>query len=176
MGCRGAESLVRARNVFLMAVTLLVSGMAFWMLSHYQSVSMQYQVSRPMEVLDSLTPRLSSYLLADRSALTGWLGRGVADFPMRPEHQMFIGLGTLALVFFGLVSLARAGGGLPTSSRNLGAISAISILILVGMSVIVSGYSHYFELDSNKGHLAWRPLVGSAETNEITQAVKQFLN
>jgi homoserine O-acetyltransferase len=32
------------------------------------------------------------------------------------------------------------------------------------------------EVDSNKGHLAWRPLVGSAETNEITQAVKQFLN
>jgi hypothetical protein len=143
MGCRGAESLVRARNVLLMTLTLLVSGMAFWMLSHYQSVSMQYQVSRPMEVLDSLTPRLSSYLLADRSALTGWLGRGVADFPMRPEHQMFIGLGTFALVFFGLVSLAR-GGGLPTGSRNLGAISAISILILVGMSVVVSGYSLYF--------------------------------
>lgn len=143
MGCRGAESLAQARNVFLMVLALFVSGIAVWMLSHYQSVSMEYQVSRPMEVLDSLTPRLSSYLMADRSALTGWLVRGVADFPMRPEHQMFIGLGTLALVFFGLISLARAGG-LPTSSRSLGAISAISILILVGMSVVVSGYSFYF--------------------------------
>ena len=32
------------------------------------------------------------------------------------------------------------------------------------------------EVDSNKGHLAWRPLLRSTETNEITQAVKQFLN
>lgn len=143
MGYRSAKCMVLARNVFLMTLALLLSGMAVWMLSHYQSVSMEYRVSKPREVLDSLTPRPSSYLMADRSALTGWLGRGVADFPMRPEHQMFVGLGTLALVFLGLVSLAR-GGGLPTGIRSIGAISAISILILVGMSVVVSGYSFYF--------------------------------
>jgi hypothetical protein len=142
-GCDRVQSLKAEHNIPLIVVAILVSGLLVWMLSQYQAALMDYRVSRPMEVLDSLTPRLSSYLLADRSMLTSWLGYGVADFPTRPEHQMFIGIGTLALLFFGLVSLAR-GEWLATSSRSLGAISAISILILVGMSVVVNGYSLYF--------------------------------
>ena len=36
--------------------------------------------------------------------------------------------------------------------------------------------AHYFEVDSNKGHLAWRPAPGSSETKSITHAVKTFLS
>lgn len=36
--------------------------------------------------------------------------------------------------------------------------------------------AHYFEVDSNKGHLAWRPAVGSEETLSITAAVKEFVS
>ena len=36
--------------------------------------------------------------------------------------------------------------------------------------------AQYFEVDSNKGHLAWRPVVGSSETESITAAVKQFVS
>jgi homoserine acetyltransferase len=38
----------------------------------------------------------------------------------------------------------------------------------------ISG-AHYFEVDSNKGHLAWRPVVGSGETDVITAQVQLFL-
>ena len=36
--------------------------------------------------------------------------------------------------------------------------------------------AHWFEVDSNKGHLAWRPVVGSSETDSITAAIKQFVS
>ena len=35
--------------------------------------------------------------------------------------------------------------------------------------------AHYFEVDSNKGHLAWRPMVGSEETDAITAQVQLFI-
>jgi homoserine O-acetyltransferase len=34
--------------------------------------------------------------------------------------------------------------------------------------------AHYFEVDSNKGRLAWRPVVGSDETESITVSVRKF--
>lgn len=71
-------------------------------MKHYQSVSTDYRLSRPLDALDPLIPRLSSYLLADRSVLSSWLGSGVPDFPTRPEHQMFVGIGVLALAFLGV--------------------------------------------------------------------------
>jgi homoserine acetyltransferase len=39
----------------------------------------------------------------------------------------------------------------------------------------ISG-AHYFEVDSKKGHLAWRPVVRSSETESITAAIKQFVS
>jgi homoserine O-acetyltransferase len=36
--------------------------------------------------------------------------------------------------------------------------------------------AHYVEIDSNKGHLAWRPTVGTIETDTISLAVHKFLS
>jgi homoserine O-acetyltransferase/O-succinyltransferase len=50
------------------------------------------------------------------------------------------------------------------------------LLGLENAKEIVQGIkdSHYFELDSNKGHLAWQPVVGSDETDSITASVQKF--
>ena len=55
-----------------------------------------------------MLPRLSSYLLAERSVLTAWLGSVVNDIPMRHEHQMFFGFGVWLLGIIGLVWFLNA--------------------------------------------------------------------
>jgi hypothetical protein len=75
------------------------------MLVQYQSVSAEYRLSRPIEALEPLIPRLSSYLLADQSGLTSWVGKSVGSFPTRLEHQMFIGVGALLFLLVGLFAV-----------------------------------------------------------------------
>jgi hypothetical protein len=132
----------RGRVVWIVAAVVAVALVA-WMIKCYQYVSADYRLSRPFEVLDPLIPRLTSYLLADRSVLSSWLGSGVPDFPTRPEHQMFVGIGVLALAFLG-VGVSIFSKGIAAKFGKLGRMSVASIVVLMGMTVVVGGYSFYF--------------------------------
>jgi hypothetical protein len=132
----------RGRVVWIVAAVVAVVLVA-WMMKHYQSVSADYRLSRPFDALDPLIPRLTSYLLADRSGLSSWLGSGVADFPMRPEHQMFVGIGVLVLTVLG-VGVSIFSKNIAAKFGKLGRTSAASVAVLVGMTVVVGGYSFYF--------------------------------
>ena len=132
----------RWRIVWIIGSVVAVILVA-WMMKYYQSVSAEYQLSRPLDALDPLIPRFSSYLLADRSGLSSWLGSVVPDFPTRPEHQMFLGMGVLVLTVlgFGASTLSKDIAG---KFGNLGRTSVTTIVVLIGMTVVVGRYSFYF--------------------------------
>jgi hypothetical protein len=132
----------RWRVVWITAAVVAVVLVA-WMMKHYQSISADYRLSRPLDAVDPLIPRPTSYLLADRSGLSSWLGSGVADFPMRPEHQMFVGIGVLALAVLGL-GASILSKNIGVKFGNLGRTSVASIAVLTGMTVVVGSYSFYF--------------------------------
>jgi hypothetical protein len=147
----GAKSLepfklpdLREPRVFaLICISLVACGLVLWILVQYQSVSAEYRLSRPIEALEPLFPRLSSYLLADQSGLTSWIGKSVQSFPTRPEHQMFIGVGALLFLVVGLFAVVSKRY-LSVAGHRLGIVSALSILILAAMTVVVNGSSLYF--------------------------------
>lgn len=131
------------RDFALICISLVAWGLVIWMLVQYQSVSAEYRLSRPIEALEPLIPRLSSYLLANQSGLTSWVGKSVQSFPTRPEHQMFIGVGALLFLLVGLFALVSKKC-VSMETRRLGVVNALSILLLVGMTVVVNGTSLYF--------------------------------
>lgn len=68
----------------------------------YQSVSQQYGFTPDPWEIRSMIPRLESYLIADRSELSNFIGIALAEnlsnSPYRGEHQLFLGIGVL--IFF----------------------------------------------------------------------------
>lgn len=136
--------LVSDRGRFLWIVAAVVAAMLVaWLMKHYQSISVDYRLGRSFEVLDPLIPRLTSYLLADRSGLSSWLGSWVPDFPTRPEHQMFVGMGVFVLASFGL-GASILSKDIPIKLANLGRTAVASIVVLMGITVVVDGHSFYF--------------------------------
>jgi hypothetical protein len=131
------------RHVVWIVAAVVAVVLVAWMMKYYQSVSADYRLSRPLDALEPLIPRLSSYLLADRSGLSSWLGSGVPNFPTRPEHQMFVGIGVLVLAFLGLEASIFSKG-ITVRFGKLGRMSIASIVVLMGMTVVVGGYSFYF--------------------------------
>ncbi len=95
----------RVREVAFIGLSFVTCGLVIWMLVQYQTVSAEYRLSRPIEALEPLIPRFSSYLLADQSGLTSWIGKSVRSFPTRPEHQMFSGVWALLFLLAGLFAL-----------------------------------------------------------------------
>jgi hypothetical protein len=85
-------------------VMLVISTIAVsYLLYRYQSISASYGFKRSPSEIISMLPRISSYLLADHSRLSSWIGGFVTDIPMRHEHQMFFGAGIWALSIYGAV-------------------------------------------------------------------------
>jgi hypothetical protein len=109
-------------------------GAVFLLLREYKSIANDYQLMRPLDDLRSLIPTPSSYLLADNSILSRWIGSGVANFPARSEHQMFIGIGVLCLV--------AVGAWADTFAR----VCVLTLLALVGLTLMVADHSLYLWL------------------------------
>jgi hypothetical protein len=118
-----------------------------WLLYHYRAVSMHYGISRSLGEIWDMIPSPSSYLLADQSLLTGWLSKFAANIPMRHEQQMFFGLGISLLALCGIAIAWRSR--LITSNRvassviNPARIASITLLLLIVMTISVSGFSLY---------------------------------
>lgn len=108
--------------------------LVFLLLRQYKLIAAEYQLVRSIDDLRSLIPKLHSYLLADNSGLTRWIGCWVAEFPTRPEHQLFIGLGVFILCVLG------------AWGTTFGRVFFVSLLLLVGLTVMVEDKSLYLWL------------------------------
>ena len=134
------------RNIWYVIGACIVLLLTFLMLRRYQLVALDYRFVRPPEELMSMLPRLGSYLLADQSVLTSWLGRQVADVPMRHEQQMFAGLGVWLVAVVGLLSAWFFRSTLTKELGQLTRISSLALLLLVAASLLVKGHSFYLFL------------------------------
>jgi len=125
---------------------LVVLALTFLMLRRYQLVAIDYRFMRPPEELMSMLPRLGSYLLADQSGLTSWLGRLVADVPMRHEQQMFAGLGVWVVALVGLTCAWFFRSALTKDLGQVARFASLALLLLVVATLFVKGHSLYLLL------------------------------
>jgi len=134
------------RHLWCVVGALVVLLLTFLMLRCYQLVALDYRFVRPPEELISMLPRLGSYLLADQSGLTSWLGRQVADVPMRHEQQMFAGVGVWLVAAVGLVSVWFFRSSFTKELGQITRLSSMALLLLVAATLFVKGHSLYLLL------------------------------
>ena len=122
--------------------------LALVMLRRYELVFYLYSFERPLDVVASMLPRLGSYLLADHSELSGWIGRGLTHIPARVEQQMFVGVGVCCIALIGaiLTLQSRNSEGLNLEIRQLVRLSILALLFLVICTLFVFEGSLYLML------------------------------
>ena len=127
-------------NKRVLSISLLIlSVIAITALLYkYQSVSRYYGFHRTIAEILSMMPQPSSYLIADRSRLTSWIGAYVTSTPMRHEQQMFFGVGLWVLA---LISIWRIYYG--ALHKNLGRLALITLLILIISTLSIHDFSVY---------------------------------
>ena len=128
-------------------LVLALSGtvVVLLLLREYHQVSVDYQLVRSADDLRPLIPKPSSYLLADNSSLTRWVGAGVAMFPERPEHQLFVGFGTALLAGLG-VYVALRGRAMSAQLRALAQAAMMTLGLLVMSTLMLGDFSLYLWL------------------------------
>lgn len=117
---------------YVIAIAGIVS--VFLLLRQYKMIASDYQLARPIEDLRALIPKLSSYLLADRSMLTGWIGSWISDLATSSEHQLFVGFGVMVFSVLG------------AWATKFGRVFFVTSLLLVGLTVMVADQSLYLWL------------------------------
>ncbi|SDR39567.1 hypothetical protein SAMN05444161_3471 [Rhizobiales bacterium GAS191] len=128
-------------DVALLLATAAAGAATVALLWFYGHTSRLYGMARSWEEISSMLPRPGSYLVMD--LLSYWYGpshmlSGV--LPMRPEHQMFMGVGVALLFLAGIVTLVVR----PRAARNLPAgamLLALAVLVLATLSI--HGHSFY---------------------------------
>ena len=108
------------------------------LLIKYQTIATQYAFKRPVAELLGLLPEPASYLLADRSALTGWIGKYFTNVEYRQEKQLFFGAGVWLVAFVGLWGIW-----IRRLQCSLGKASSISLIVLMVFTLKVNEFSVY---------------------------------
>jgi hypothetical protein len=127
---------VRSLTIVLALMTSFVTA---WMLYRYFTISSAYGFQRSIEEIQSLMPRLASYLIADKAALSSWPGTLVKDIPSRNEQHLFLGFGVWGLMLLGLTSAFRK----TSSVRPLATVAACSLMLLFLFTLFIGTWSPY---------------------------------
>ena len=112
------------------------------LLRQYQQIASDYGLVRSLDDLRSLIPRPASYLLADNSYLTRWLGSHVTGIVARSEHQLFIGVGVALFAGAGLIAACcahRFAGPL----RVCAGVAGLTLALLITLTLLVGNFSFY---------------------------------
>jgi len=102
----GARVAHNSKYNWVYLALLIVSVLASLTLAmKYQAVSQQYGFASDPWEINQITPRLESYLIADRSELSGFIGKALGEnlskSPYRSEHQLFLGVGVMIFLLLG---------------------------------------------------------------------------
>ena len=128
----------RVTFIFTLCIFIFSISAISLLLYKYQAVSTEYGFDRSINEIKSLLPTPLSYLIADRSLVSGWIGDLYPQFHMRQEHQMFFGVGVLILTFMGCLFSFR-----DHTNNKLGRIAFWTLIILVVLTISIKGYSLY---------------------------------
>lgn len=131
---------IQAINKRVLSIILLIFSLIAItaLLYKYQSVSRHYGFHRTIAEILSMMPQPSSYLIADRSRLTSWIGAYVTSTPMRHEQQMFFGVGLWVLALIGIWRIYYSG-----PYKNIGRVALITLLILIISTLSIHDFSIY---------------------------------
>lgn len=121
------------------------------LLLKYRMVSKDYGYSWSMDEILSMLPRLTSYLVADRSILSSFVGSWVSNISWRHPHQLFIGIGPAIALACGLVfawnKIQLSFLEDPSCRiKRLGQASSIALLLLFAATVSIHDHSFYHYL------------------------------
>ncbi|MGN6094597.1 MAG: hypothetical protein ACTHOL_19780 [Luteibacter jiangsuensis] len=132
---RGWKEPATRRQLIWALVMIGVAVLALvWLMRPYLYYSKVYAFQRAPEEIVTMLPRLQSYLLADASTIWGDLSRRfVTSVPMRPEQQMFFGIGILGLVVVALIH----------STLRMRWVALVSVLLLAVLTLSVGNHSLY---------------------------------
>lgn len=122
------------RSWLLLSSTFAIWLLAAGMLYKYFSVAQLYGFKRSVAEIFSMLPRIDSYFLADASAFSSWVGSWVTDVGVRWEQQLFIGIGPLLLLVYGVVRVDRG----EFKYRHLKT-SALALVLLVAGTLWATG-------------------------------------
>ncbi|XQA68923.1 hypothetical protein ACM9XB_15490 [Xanthomonas sacchari] len=139
----GTAAFPMRRDVVLAATFCLVGAAAVaWLMYPYIYFSKLYHFQRDSSEIASMLPHWSSYLLADGSSLWGGVSAKLAPgLLMRQEHQLFIGLGAILFALSGLV----------LSKSRLRLTAALSVALLMLLTLQVREHSLYLLLSHVPG-------------------------
>ena len=126
-------------GIALIIFAILITGA---LLFQYHQIARQYGLTRDHAQVLSMLPKLSSYLLSDRSFISSLWSGNLGWFAQRQENQLFIGLGAMVFFCAGVYLSARSTV-LPKPFSQLGKIAFLSIAIVWLMTLQVFGYSLY---------------------------------
>lgn len=120
----------------------------------YIAVVHIYHFNRSWEEISSMLPRLTSYLLADRSHIYGRFSHIFHGLPLRWEHQLFIGLAPILLVVIAFMPEHRK-----MLLKDLLLVSGISLTILFLLTISIGGVSIYRPISIIPGFSAIRSVT-----------------
>lgn len=129
-------------------LSLLSSVAIGALLLKYRMVSKDYGYSWSMDEILSMLPRVTSYLVADRSILSSFIGSWVGNISWRHPHQLFIGIGPAIALICGLVfawnkSQLSFFESPSFCIKRIGQVSSIALLILFVTTVSIYDHSLY---------------------------------
>ena len=94
--------LKKSRQLAVSALSIASSIGIILLIEKYQQVSSLYGFKGSEWEIRQMLPRLESYLIADNSILSSFVGSWFNQFPLyRNEHQLFIGIGVALLFLIG---------------------------------------------------------------------------
>ncbi|WP_156128488.1 hypothetical protein [Luteibacter sp. 9133] len=105
---RWSQPAARSELIGSLAMSICAFAALALLMQPYLHYSKLYGFGRAPDEIATMLPRAQSYLLADIS--TFWEGlssRYITSVPMRPEQQMFFGVGITGLALFGVVRSAN---------------------------------------------------------------------
>lgn len=127
-----------ASRLVVLALFLGSGAAVLWLLLNYQSIASHYGLTRSHNEILTMLPTPGSYLIADGSALSGWVGSQMPKYPMRHELQLFVGLGPWVLALVGLGSIIRQGAG-----ARVGRTALIALLVIVALTLLIGNVTAY---------------------------------
>ena len=127
----------KATHYFIIILTVTTLSILL-LLAKYRLVMADYGFLRSWPEISTMLPRLSSYLLADNSVLSSWVGGWVTDIPMRHEHKMFLGIGVWCFALFGTWCIWYK-----KLNYALGRMVSISLMLLFFVTISLGGFSLY---------------------------------
>ena len=138
-------------------IIVSISGL-FLLLQKYHQVASIYGFKGSAWEVRQMLPRLESYLVADHSLLSSFIGSWFTEIPYRSEHQMFFGIGVSALFIFGCLApwfnYFSRNRPYAQSQNAVAKVAIFSFLILflltlkfgVGGGRLVSAYEYLFAI------------------------------